>query len=191
MTASLPAAVVQRAESLAQELGCPVAVLLDFATFARKPPRSRASGSPTAKPAKPKAKALTLAQLKAAVLERFECKTLKDLGQSDLFRMAIAGMEFPALSKAKRDDWLKVYRKYIALPENERQEVGPTCINGIDVTKNFRPWQVFGLDPKTASNDDINAAFRQLAKQYHPDQGGDRLVFEQLKLMRDSLLAFR
>ena len=27
---------------------------------------------------------------------------------------------------------------------------GPTCINGIDVLENFRPWHVFGLDPKKA-----------------------------------------
>lgn len=84
-----------------------------------------------------------------------------------------------------------MYREWVGVPENERHEEGPNCINGIDIIKNFRPWHVFNLDPKTATTDDINKAFRQLAQQHHPDHGGDRNVFERLQQMRDSLLAFR
>jgi hypothetical protein len=73
---------------------------------------------------------------------------------------------------------------------SERNQAnGPKIIRGLDVTKNFRPWHTFNLDPKTAKPDDIKKAFLQLAKIHHPDHGGDPEVFQRLKLMRDSLLA--
>ena len=62
--------------------------------------------------------------------------------------------------------------------------------NGVDVLENFRPWHVFSLDPSTASAEDIKEAFRRLAKEHHPDVGGDPRVMERLQKMRDSLLAF-
>jgi hypothetical protein len=62
-------------------------------------------------------------------------------------------------------------------------------INGIDIQKQFRPWQVFGLNPKSATRDDVNRAFRRLALQNHPDQGGRRKDLERLQKMRDSVLA--
>ena len=77
------------------------------------------------------------------------------------------------------------------VPRNEQYEEGETCINGIDILKNFRPWHVFNLDPKIATKDDIDKAFKELAKKHHPDLGGNREVFERLKKMRDSILAFR
>jgi curved DNA-binding protein CbpA len=49
---------------------------------------------------------------------------------------------------------------------------------------------VFSLDPSTASAEDIKDAFRRLAKEHHPDVGGDPRVMERLQKMRDSLLAF-
>ena len=67
------------------------------------------------------------------------------------------------------EDWLKLYRKFIAVPEHERNGVGPTCINGIDLLQNFRPWHVFGLDPHTATTEEVKSAFRELAMIHHPD----------------------
>lgn len=32
-------------------------------------------------------------------------------------------------------DWLKLYRKFIAVPEHERNGTGPTFVNGIDVLR--------------------------------------------------------
>jgi curved DNA-binding protein CbpA len=55
--------------------------------------------------------------------------------------------------------------------------------------RNFLPWKVFDLNPKTATKDDIKKAFRRLSKQHHPDVGGDRDVFERLKTMRESIEA--
>jgi hypothetical protein len=130
---------------------------------------------------------LTIAQLKAAVCQVFGCKSATELRKSSEFNLAMAGRSVDLKTKA---DWLKLYREWVGVPHAERGGSGPTCINGIDVLENFRPWHVFGLDPSTATSDDIKEAFRRLAKEHHPDAGGDRRVMERLQKMRDSLLAF-
>lgn len=90
-----------------------------------------------------------------------------------------------------RSGWERLYKENVSTPQSERNRRGrPGVINGIDIQKNFRPWAVFGLNPKTATRADVQAAFRQLAKQNHPDVGGRRKDFERLQKMRDSMLAF-
>lgn len=130
----------------------------------------------------------TINELKAAVLQAFNCSNLTELKKNKTFQLAMTGREF---NFSQKEPWLILYREWVRVPDNERNEIGPTVINGIDVLKNFRPWPVFQLDPKTATADDINAAFRQLAKTHHPDVGGNREVFEVLQKMRDSLLLLR
>lgn len=132
--------------------------------------------------------ALTLTQLKAEVCQVFDCKNATELRKSNAFNLAMAGRSFDLKTKA---DWQKLYREWVGVPQAERQRSGATCINGIDVLENFRPWHVFGLEPSTATADDIKEAFRRLAKEHHPDAGGDPRVMERLQKMRDSLLAFR
>jgi hypothetical protein len=98
------------------------------------------------------------------------------------------------LSKAPRtrSDWEKLYRQNVGVPQADRgRRERPGVINGVDIHKNFRPWAVYGLNPKTASRADVEGRFRQLAKQNHPDVGGRRKDFERLKAMRDSMLAFK
>ncbi|MFM8544085.1 MAG: J domain-containing protein [Vulcanococcus sp.] len=167
-------AVQQRiAELLAQ--GPPdAAALLAFAEFIH--------GKPFPEPV------LTLAQLKSEVCRVFGCENAKELRQSSEFNLATAGCSFNLKTKA---DWLKLYREWVGVPQAERNRSGSTCINGIDVLENFRPWHVFELEPSTATADDIKEAFRRLAKEHHPDVGGDPRVMERLQKMRDSLLAFR
>jgi hypothetical protein len=131
---------------------------------------------------------LTLPQLKSEVCRVFGCDTAKELRQSSEFNLAMAGRSVNLKTKA---DWLKLYREWVGVPRAERQRSGATCINGIDVLENFRPWHVFGLEPATATTEDIKEAFRRLAKDHHPDAGGDPRVMERLMKMRDSLLAFR
>jgi hypothetical protein len=131
---------------------------------------------------------LTLPQLKTAVCQAFGCSTPAELRQSKEFALAMAGRSVNLKTKV---DWQKLYREWVGVPRAERGRVGPTCINGIDVLENFRPWHVFGLEPATATADDIKEAFRRLAKEHHPDVGGDQRVMERLQKMRDSLLAFR
>ena len=155
-----------------------VEILLNFA--------EQINGGPFTEPSATKPKAITMAKMKKAVLAKFGCKTVTELRKNKTFAMAFTG-EKVALKTT--DDWRKQYRKWIAVPDDERDQVGPTCINGIDVIENFRPWHVFGLDSATATIEDIKESFRQLAKTYHPDMGGDAHVFERLQKMRDSLIA--
>lgn len=177
--------IESKIQELAIHYGFDAQILRDFAEFVQSQPKPRKRKIETA--SQP-LKALSVAELKSAVVSAFSCRDLKELKKDKAFKFATAGRD---LDFRKKEAWLVVYREWVGVPENERHEEGPTCINGIDVLKNFRPWHVFGLDPKSVNADDINAAFRRLAKQYHPDVGGDRNVFERLQNMRDSLLAFR
>ena len=131
---------------------------------------------------------LTISQLKREVCRVFGCENAKELRQSSELNLAMTGRSFDLKTKA---DWQKLYREWVGVPQAERNRSGATCINGIDVLENFRPWHVFGLEPATATADDIKEAFRRLAKEHHPDVGGDPRVMERLQKMRDSLLAFR
>jgi hypothetical protein len=148
--------------------------LLEFAEFIH--------GKPFPEPV------LNLAQLKAEVCKVFGCENAKQLRQSSEFNLAMAGRSFDLKTKA---DWQKLYREWVGVPQVERNRSGVTCINGIDVLENFRPWHVFGLEPTSATAADIKDSFRRLAKEHHPDAGGDARVMERLQKMRDSLLAFR
>jgi hypothetical protein len=139
------------------------------------------NGKPFAEPT------LSIAQLKEAVCRVFDCKTAAELRKSNEFNLAMAGRSFNLKTKA---DWLKLYREWVRVPDGERGKTGKACINGIDVLENFRPWHVFSLNPQTATAEDIKVAFRKLAKEHHPDTGGDPRVIERLQKMRDSLLAF-
>lgn len=150
------------------------AALLAFAEFIH--------GKPLPEPV------LTVPQLKAAVCAAFGCKTPTELRKSSEFNLATAGRTVNLKTKA---DWQTLYREWVGVPQAERNRSGPTCINGIDVLENFRPWHVFDLEPATATAEDIKEAFRRLAKEHHPDVGGDPRVMERLQKMRDSLLAFR
>ena len=164
----------QRIAELLADGSPDAAALLAFAEFIH--------GKPFPEPV------LSLTQLKREVCQVFGCTTATELRKSKEFTMAMAGRTFDLKTKA---DWQKLYREWVGVPQAERNRSGATCINGIDVLENFRPWHVFGLEPSTASADDIKEAFRRLAKEHHPDVGGDPRVMERLQKMRDSLLAFR
>jgi len=129
---------------------------------------------------------MTMTAAKKAILEKFNCKTVTELRKNKTFTMSMTGEE---ISLKTKDDWMKLYRRWVAVPESERNQAGPTCINGIDVLENFRPWHIFGLDPEEARVEDVKSTFRELAKVHHPDMGGDPRVFERLQKMRDSMLA--
>ena len=153
-------------------------ILLSFA--------EKINGGPFLSPKAKKPKAMTLAAAKKAVLSNFGCKTVTELRKNKNFTMSMTGETIALKSKA---DWMKLYRRWIGVPPEERDQTGSNCINGINVLENFRPWHVFGLDSKTASKEDVKTAFRDLAKVHHPDEGGDKQVFERIQKMRDSLLA--
>jgi hypothetical protein len=157
---------------LTQEYKYDEQVLLDFAEFVN---------GGAFKAAEP-----SMQELKSAVIAAFDCSSYKELQRNGSFRLFV---EEHNLKMTKKEAWLKAYRKFVGLPESERNSIGKTSINGVDVLRNFLPWKVFDLNPKAATADDIKSAFNKLAKEHHPDHGGNADVFEQLKIMRDSLLA--
>ncbi len=133
-------------------------------------------------------KPLKLSQLKEAIYKYFEVANTDQLKKSDRFKAATDGMS--KLNFSEKVTWEILYRKWIGiLPEEQNQE-GYGCINGIDVFKYYRPWQIFGLDGKTATEEDLKKAYRQLSKIYHPNnlETGDREIFERLEKMYKSLI---
>lgn len=184
----MSSALDTKIQELVNLYGYSESVLRDFAEFVQSQPKPRRKSQKESQPRPKKVKPPTMKELKDAVIAAFGCKDFNELKKHDAFKLAIAGRD---LNLRTTQGWLVLYREWVGVPQNERNEGGPSCINGIDVLKNFRPWHVFNLDPKTATSADINSAFRRLAKEHHPDQGGNREVFERLQKMRDSLLAFR
>lgn len=127
----------------------------------------------------------SMKELKVAVIQAFKCSSYQELKKETSFMLFVHDQKLRMTTKAA---WLKAYRKFVGLPDSERNAIGDTAVNGVDVLRNFLPWKVFDLSPKTASAEDIKKAFNSLAKTYHPDMGGNAEVFERLKEMRDSLL---
>ncbi|MBD1849704.1 J domain-containing protein [Cyanobacteria bacterium FACHB-502] len=137
----------------------------------------------------PKVKPLSLAQLKAAIYQHFSVKNTTELKKSGAFKMATDGMD--GLNLSVKEGWKKLYRKFIGiLPEEENQQ-GYGCINGINIFNYFKPWQVFGLDPQTATQQDIRNAYHRLSKIYHPDapETSDAVIFDCLTIMYKSISA--
>lgn len=132
---------------------------------------------------------LTIEELKQAVYQRFSVSDTPELKKSGAFRMATDGMD--KLDFRLKQTWETLYRKFVDILPNEENQEGYGCINGINVFKYFKPWQVFGLNPKTATKDDIKTSYYQLSKIYHPDNSetGDREVFEQIEAMYKSIIA--
>lgn len=131
---------------------------------------------------------LNIDNLKQAIYNYFDVKDTKELKKSKRFQMATDGME--KLNLSQKESWKILYRKWIGILPDEQNEEGRGCINGIDIFKYSRPWQVFDLDPKTSSVEDVKRAYRRLSKIYHPDNSktGDREIFERLEKMYRSLV---
>lgn len=147
---------------------------------------------PTKPPAKPEPKppkSLTLAQLKQAVYEHFEVSSTPELKRSGRFKMATDGMD--ELNFAVKETWEVLYRKFVGILPSEENQNGYGCINGINIFNYFQPWQVFDLDPRTATSEDIKKAYHNLSKTYHPDvpDTGDSQIFDRLNTMYKSISA--
>ncbi len=136
-----------------------------------------------------KVKPLPLAQIKSAIYQYFSVKNTTELKKSGAFNMAIDGIS--DLNLTLKDGWEKLYRNLIGILPNEENQQGDGCINGINIFNYFKPWQVFGLDGKVASTQDIKNAYYRLSKIYHPDvpSTGDAKIFDRLTTMYKSISA--
>lgn len=172
---SLNPIILDEIASLSQAEGIDVHRLEVFALFVLK--------NQTAK----QPKQLSMNKLKDAVLAHFEAKNTTALRKSGAFKMATDGMD--KLNLRLKASWEALYRQFVGILPGEGAEVGDTCINGVDIFKYFQPWKVFGLEAKTASDEDIKQAYRNLSKQYHPDnkKSGDSRMFDRINSMYQSI----
>ncbi|MEB3247904.1 MAG: DnaJ domain-containing protein [Merismopediaceae bacterium] len=133
-------------------------------------------------------KPLKLQQLKEAIYQYFEVSDTETLRESGRFKMATDGMG--KLNLSKKETWERLYRKWIDILPEEQNQQGYGCINGINIFEYNRPWQIFGLDGKTATEEELKKAYRYLSKIYHPDnqETGDRNIFERLEKLYKSLI---
>ncbi|WP_199326347.1 J domain-containing protein [Nostoc parmelioides] len=169
---------------LAEMHGVSASVFENFAHFVIDNYKKKDS---TIKPSK--VKPLTLAQLKAAIYQHFSVKNTTELKKSGAFKMATDGMD--TLNLSLKEGWETLYRKFVGILPGEENQQGYGCINGINIFNYFKPWQVFDLDPKNATNKDIKDAYYKLSKIYHPDvpETGDAAIFDCLTIMYKSISA--
>ena len=167
---------------LADMYGASTSVFEEFARFVIENYEKK---EPIIKPPK----RLTLAQIKTAIYQQFSVKNTTELKKSGAFKMATDGMD--TLNLSVKDGWEKLYRKFVGILPGEENQQGYGCINGINVFNYFKPWQVFDLDPQTATTQDIKNAYYRLSKIYHPDvpETGDAAIFDSLSVMYKSICA--
>lgn len=140
---------------------------------------------PVVKPSK--VKPLPLTQIKSAIYQYFSVKNTTELKKSGSFSMATDGMS--DLNLTVKDGWEKLYRKLIGILPDEENQQGDGCINGVNIFNYFKPWQVFNLDSKVATPQDIKNSYYALSKIYHPDVPltGNATIFDRLTTMYKSI----
>jgi hypothetical protein len=164
---------------IAAAQGVDASVLEQFAEYVvanykKKPPKP------------PTVTRLTLAKVKAKVLEHFEVPDAKALKKAPAFVMGTNGQTIKLTGK---EGWETLYRQFIGILPGEDGETGYGCVNGINIFNYAMPWKAFGLDGKTATTEDVKTTYRNLSKVYHPDvpETGDARIFERLTVFYKSL----
>ncbi|OUC13484.1 MAG: molecular chaperone DnaJ [Alkalinema sp. CACIAM 70d] len=132
-------------------------------------------------------KPLKMTELKQAIFKQFSVTNLTELRKSGSFQLATSSLGKLDLSKIA--GWEILYRKLIGVLPHEVNEQGYGCINGINIFNYDMPWQAFGLNPQTATTEQIKSAYRDLSKIYHPDnrETGDAKIFDRLTVFYKSL----
>lgn len=158
---------------------------------------------------------LTKAQMGAEVAKSYGVKRVEDLPGNANFRMGEG--DYTKEDLRRIDVIAKLYRSNVGVIPNDPANAPGVrgVVNGINVFHNFRPWNVFGVNPQDpkysvpknlkgaerkkaeaaalkARTQDVKKAYRQLALKYHPDNSdgtGDREVFERLDKYYKSVTA--
>lgn len=161
-------------QRLSEQYGYEVSILSEFARFVLKNQK--------------KTRKLTINELRDAIIKYFDVSNTKELRQSNEFKLAV--QDFGDINFSKLEYCEKLYREFIGILPHEIGETGENCINGIDIFKYFRPWQVFDLNPNQATESDIKSAYRDLSKKYHPDnpKTGNARIFDRINQMYRSIL---
>ena len=140
----------------------------------------------------PGTKKMSIRELRSAIFKEFNVKNQRELMRSGLFKMATDG----GIDLDNEYEIRSVYRRFVGLPRDEANPPpGPSVINGVNIMRNFLPWDALGFktqsDVNVSTAASVKAAYRKavLENNLHPDLGGDPRIFDQLTLMRDSLLA--
>jgi hypothetical protein len=134
----------------------------------------------------PGTRKMTTRELQKGVKEAFGEKTLAGLRENPQYKLATFQRNIDLTDNASIRE---VYREWVDIPRDERNpKPGPATINGINIMRNFQPWQVFGIDdPASSTRAELKSAYRKTIMGRHPDQGGDRVIFDRLRNMYESL----
>ncbi len=173
--------ICQEIERISDETKIESSLLREFANFVILNQKRKITKKTKSK------KPLSMVAIKKAVLDYFQVNDTKDLQKSSEFKLAAENMN---LNFRQKQSWETLYREFVGILPEEQGEQGIDCINGINIFKYFRPWQVFGINPKTATEKEIKSAYRELSKKYHPDNSltGDARIFDRINVMYKSIL---
>ena len=168
--------VLQRIEEICLKYNCSAEEIKEIVLLALSPPPKPLSS-------------MTIPELKLAVAKSWNKESYELLTKDIDWKTY---HEMNELNARLRTTWMQYYREWVCLPVEEGNlKKGYGIINGVDIFKNFRPWEVFNIDKKTGTKEQIQLAFKKLSFKYHPDIAGkysDSRIFSKLLEMRDSLL---
>jgi len=177
----IDAEVNKRIQEFCEKNNCQSEEVIDLIKFALEPALPKEPTDPDE---------MTVAQIKNKVAKAWGKTNYLQLSKDPDWNIY---HKKTGLNGRLRETWTSYFREWVGFPNNERNlKPAYGVVNGIDIFKNFRPWEVFEVNRKTATKDQIQAAFRKLSMKYHPDKTPnpkDRDVFEKLVEMRDSIIA--
>lgn len=134
----------------------------------------------------PGTKKMSTKALQRGLMDKFSVSSMKELRANPYFSIWLA--DNPGIKLGDNWEIRSAYRQWVGLPTDETNPPpGIATVNNVNIMRNFLPHEAFGLDRQNFTRAELKSGFRRAVMGRHPDQGGDRKVFERLKLMHDSL----